>query len=182
MTLNEIWEIFSRRLKRFILKRVPNELDAEDILQDVFYKIQTHLHQLRDEDRLEFWLYRITRNAIHDFYRRQNIRIESADDLEEVMDESTPSESVKEIGACLKPMINLMPKKYSQALILTEFEGMTQEAMAEELNLSWSGAKSRVQRGRARLKEMILEGCSLEFDHLGNLSDCWPKETQYETG
>ena len=182
MTTQKIWEDFSRRLKLFIQKRVQNELDAEDILQDVFYKIQTHLHQLRDEDRLEFWLYRITRNAIHDFYRRQNIRIESADDLEEVMDESTPSESVEEIGACLKPMINLMPKKYSQALILTEFEGLTQKAMAEELNLSWSGAKSRVQRGRARLKEMLLAGCNLEFDHLGNLSECWPKVTQCDPG
>jgi len=182
MTLNEIWEIFSRRLKRFILKRVPNEQDAEDVLQEVFYKIQTHIHQLRDEDRLEFWLYRITGNAIHDFYRRQNFKVESADDLEEAMGESTPSESVGEIGACLRPMVNLLPKKYSQALILTEFDGLTQEAMAEKLDLSISGAKSRVQRGRARLKEMLLAGCNLEFDHLGNLSECWPKETQCNPG
>lgn len=175
MSAQEIWEEFSQRLKLFIFKRTRNEQDAEDILQNVFYKIQTHLHQLRDEERLEFWLYRITRNAINDFYRVHDHKIDSVDDLENIRGESHSAVSIQEIGSCLRPMIDHMPQRYSQALTLTELEGWTQEAMAEKLNLSWSGAKSRVQRGKAMLKDMLLEGCNLEFDHLGFLSNCSPK-------
>ncbi len=176
MTAKEIRNDFGHRLKRFVLKRVQDEQGAEDILQEVFIKIHAHIHELRDEDKLEFWLYRITRNAINDFYRRRQIKTASLDNLESVMEEISASEDVAEIGSCLKPMIDRMSPKYSQALALTELEGVSQQQLAERLNLSFSGAKSRVQRARQGLKEMLLAGCNLEFDHLGTLMDCSPKE------
>ena len=47
--------------------------------------------------------------------------------------------------------------------------------MAERLGLSLSGAKSRVQRGREQLKQMLLERCEFEFDRLGRIIDCKPR-------
>jgi len=176
ITVQEIWEDFSQRLKNFILKRVENQHDAEDILQEVFCKIHSHVDKLRDEDKLEYWLYRITRNAIIDYYRQKPEKTQPLEVLEDVAEEPT-LENLEQVRSCLRPMINLMDKKYSQALILTEFEGLTQKAMAEKLNLSVAGAKSRVQRAKGNLKEMLMAGCNLEFDHLGQLIDCWPKES-----
>lgn len=175
MTAKKIWDDFGLRLKKFILKRVRVEQDAEDILQQVFIKIHTHIDELRDEDKLEFWLYRITRNAINDFYRRRRIQTESLDDAEDVMEDTSTLEDHAEMGSCLRPMIEQMPAKYSQALVLTELEGLSQQQLAEKLNLSFSGAKSRVQRARQGLKEMLLAGCHLEFDHQGTLTDCSPR-------
>ena len=60
-------------------------------------------------------------------------------------------------------------------LVLTEFEGLTQKEMAERLGISLSGAKSRVQRGRQQLKQMLLERCEFEFDRLGRIIDCKPR-------
>ena len=68
-------------------------------------------------------------------------------------------------------MINSLPEKYKQALILTEFQNLTQKELAERMGLSVSGAKSRVQRARIKLKELLLGCCSLEFDHYGNVID-----------
>jgi RNA polymerase sigma-70 factor (ECF subfamily) len=62
-----------------------------------------------------------------------------------------------------------LPQKYGQAVTLNEFDGLTQKQIAEKLDLSLPGAKSRVQRGRKKLKEMLLDHCRFEYDRLGNI-------------
>ncbi len=74
--LNHIWEELSVPLKSFIKKRIDNDTDADDILQDVFLKIHNSIGDLRDEDKIHAWVYRITQNAIIDYYRRSGKSIE----------------------------------------------------------------------------------------------------------
>jgi RNA polymerase sigma-70 factor (ECF subfamily) len=66
-------------------------------------------------------------------------------------------------------MIQMLPDNYREAVILSEIKGLTQKEVARVQGTSLSGAKSRVQRGRAQLKEMLAECCRLEFDHSGRL-------------
>lgn len=66
-------------------------------------------------------------------------------------------------------MVDKLPEKYKQAIIITVFENHTQKEYSEMVGISLSGAKSRVQRARDILKEMVLGCCSLEFDSLGNI-------------
>src|SRR5437763_16283651 len=68
-TTETVWEEFNTGLKRFILKHVQDEPSAEDILQDVFLKIHSHIGSLKESDKLQGWIYQIARNAITDFYR-----------------------------------------------------------------------------------------------------------------
>jgi RNA polymerase sigma-70 factor (ECF subfamily) len=82
---------------------------------------------------------------------------------------------VEELKAAFRRMIYSLPEPYRDALVLTEFEGLTQKEMAERLGISISGAKSRVQRGREPLKQMLLERCEFEFDRLGRIIDCRPR-------
>jgi RNA polymerase sigma-70 factor (ECF subfamily) len=117
---------------------------------------------------LQAWIYQITRNTIIDYYRRQKITVELPETLEETADEAETSDLAV---CCLKPMINSLPEKYRQALLLTEFEGLSQKAMAESLGISFSGAKSRVQRARQQIKEKLLGCCHFEFDRLGHVVD-----------
>jgi RNA polymerase sigma-70 factor (ECF subfamily) len=58
----------------------------------------------------------------------------------------------------------MLPEPYSQALILTEYEGLSQKEMAERLGISFSGAKSRVQRARRKLRDLLLQCCHFELD------------------
>jgi RNA polymerase sigma-70 factor, ECF subfamily len=72
-------------------------------------------------------------------------------------------------------MIFNLPEPYREALVLTEFDGLTQQELADRLNISLSGAKSRVQRGRRQLKQMLEECCTFEFDRRGKVIDCAPR-------
>jgi hypothetical protein len=59
--------------------------------------------------------------------------------------------------------------------MLAEIEGVPQVAMAGRLGISVSGAKSRVQRGRAMLRKLLLECCQFPFDRRGGLAGCQPR-------
>ncbi len=167
--INCIWEEFSVPLKRFIKKRVANDQDAEDIFQEIFIKIHSNIGSLRNDNRIHAWIYRIARNTITDYYRNQN-NIETTElpgDMESSKEEELSANP--EIASCLKVMIGNLPEIYKQAVLLTEFQNMTQKELSEEMGISISGAKSRVQRARKMLKEMLLDCCQLEIDRRGNI-------------
>ena len=89
-TLEHIWHEFAARLGRFIRARVSDPATAEDILQDVFVKIQNRLGQLKDPAKLQGWIYLITRNAIIDHYRARRETVE--------VPETLPAEPDREDG------------------------------------------------------------------------------------
>ena len=168
-----VWERFRERLKGFVLRRVPEEQDAEDILQEVFLKIHARLDTLDDQEKLEPWLFQITRNAITDHYRKLAKGPVSGDVPEETLEaEQEQADAVapaRLIRSCLLPMLDALPETAREALVMTEVEEITQKEMAERLGISFSGAKSRVQRAREKLKDVLLECCHLEFDRRGNV-------------
>lgn len=167
-----IWEEFSKPLKSYIKRRVENEQDVEDILQDVFLKIHNHIDRLKDTDKIHTWVYRITKNTISDFYRTQKSKEKILGLSEGIIDESDdPLTANAEISQCLKKMIHYLPEKYKQAILLAEFQNLTQKELGERMGLSISGAKSRVQRARLKLKKMLLSCCHVELDRLGNVID-----------
>jgi RNA polymerase sigma-70 factor (ECF subfamily) len=124
---------------------------------------------------LDAWAFRITRNAIADYYRASEHRAAPGKTLNELaadsMDGEPPTDPHTEMAYCIAPMVRQLPQNYRQALELTELEGMTQTAAAEQLGLSVPGMKSRVQRGRARLRAMLLRCCEIETDHRGQVLD-----------
>jgi len=169
-TLEHIWHEFAGKLGRFIRARVADPATAEDILQDVFVKIQKRLGQLEDPARLEGWIYLITRNAIIDHYRTRKHLVELPETLPAEPD--APDDELEDLKAAFRRMIYSLPEPYRDALVLTEFDGLSQLELAHRLGLSLSGAKSRVQRGRAQLKRMLEDCCSFEFDRRGKVIDC----------
>lgn len=169
-----LWEELSIPLANFIKKRVPIETDAEDILQEVFIKIHNSIEDLKDDRKIHAWVYRITRNAIVDYYRKSkpNHSIELSEVSYDLTTDSCEDLTLNlEIAACLKTMIESLPEKYKQALLLTGFENLTQKELSEKTGLSLSGAKSRVQRGRKLLQQMLLGCCHVELDRCGNIID-----------
>jgi RNA polymerase sigma-70 factor, ECF subfamily len=175
MTTEKVWEEFHPGLKQFILKRISDEQSAEDILQDVFLKIHARISTLRDEEKLQSWMYQIARNAIADYYREHRATVELPASLLLTEEPLVDDDVVKELIPSVKAMVASLPDEYRQALILTEYEGLTQRELAGRLGLSLSGAKSRVQRAREKLKAMLLDCCHFEFDRLGKVIDYQPK-------
>ena len=73
-TLN--WDSVQKELKGFVYKRVRDKTVTEDIVHDVFLKVQTRIHQVKESDKLFGWIYQITRNTITDHYRKKSRTIE----------------------------------------------------------------------------------------------------------
>lgn len=170
LTTEHIWEAFHHPLLRFIEKRVADSMSAEDILQEVFLKIHQQIESLKDVKKLESWIYQITRNAIIDAYRRNKV-ILTLDEPEvlELPGELPDDDIVSELFPSIRGMITSLPEQDRQALILTEYRGLTQKELSARLGISVSGAKSRVQRAREKLKQMLLECCHFELDRRGHV-------------
>jgi RNA polymerase sigma-70 factor (ECF subfamily) len=151
----QLWETFNVPLQHFIRRRVPDPHSAEDILQDVFLKIHARIDTLHQQDRVAAWIYQIARNAIADYYRTQR----PTSDVPETLaapDDLVDDDVVQELLPCVAAIVDALPEAYREALRLTEYEGLSQKALSERLGISFSGAKSRVQRARAKLKEQLL--------------------------
>ena len=174
-TVESIWQEFASRLGQFIRSRVADHSAAEDILQDVFVKVQKKLGQLDDPAKLESWIYLITRNAIIDYYRTKKRTTEIPDSLP-AESNGADDDEIEGLKAAFRRMIYGLPEPYRDAIVLTEFEGLTQKQLADRLNISPSGAKSRVQRGRALLKKNLLDCCQFEFDRRGSIIECTSRE------
>ncbi len=171
--LESIYADFHTRLRRFIVGRVPDADTADDILQDVYLRIHAHIGDLRDSRRLESWIYQITRNAISDFYRRSRPQEELSELL--AAPEPDSASAMQDLAHSVGALLDCLPDTYRQALTLTDIEGLTQVELARRLGLSVSGAKSRVQRAREKLRAAFLDCCHFEFDRLGMVVDYHPK-------
>jgi len=169
----QLWEQFSAPLQQFIRRRVRDPHSAEDILQDVFLKIHTRIDTLHQQDRVASWIYQITRNAIADYYRAQRPSTDLPETLA-VPDDFVNDDVVQELLPCVAAMVDDLPDTYREALHLTEYQGLSQKQLSERLGISFSGAKSRVQRARAKIKEQLLACCHFQFDYAGHIIDYQP--------
>ena len=169
-TVEGVWDEFDSGLRGFIRGRVRDHHAAEDILQEVYLKIHAHIGGLRDEERVQSWVYQVARNAIADHYRRSRPTTVLGDVPYHPVD-LADDEAARALAGSVRRLVDSLPPDYREALILTEYEGLTQVQLAARLGISVSGAKSRVQRARSHLKAALLACCHFELDRLGGIID-----------
>lgn len=169
-------------LRPFISKRVDPQ-DVDDVLQVVFVRIQRGLADLREGDKLVAWGYQIARNAIVDHVRHAALR--QHEGLDSALSATAPpsddeSSGSNELVSILRHFIAMLPAAYREALQLTELEGLTQAEAAVQVGLSIPGMKSRVQRARAQLRELLEACCDIELDTRGSIIDVEPRNRPAE--
>jgi RNA polymerase sigma-70 factor (ECF subfamily) len=173
--VDEAWAATTRLLRDFIVRRVEDSATADDITQDVLVRVYRARGELADIASMPAWLHRIARNAIIDHYRirRAHRPLPTDDALDQAVDEREevgPNQATQELARCLRPLIDQLPDKYRQAVTLVDLDGHTQVATARELGLSLSGTKSRVQRGRRQLRQLLTACCVIATDRTGAVS------------
>jgi len=174
-----LWIDFAPPLRAFLARRVPAGVDADDLLQEVFVRVIRHLNTLRATERPEAWLFQIARNALRDSLRARQRRDGRTDPLEidvpDDLDAALVHDSEAELAPCLTSMISRLQEPYRSAIELTSLRGLTQADAAREAGISLSGMKSRVQRGRAQLRQMFDECCEIALDARGKVIDYTPR-------
>ena len=169
------WRDLEAKLRPFIARRVRAEADADDVVQEVFLRMQRGLAGLRDDERFGPWVYQVARSAIAD-HQRAAMRHPLANGVpaEEV---AALSEGAVELNlaAYVAPFVAMLPSPYREALTLTELEGLTQKDAAAMLGISLSGMKSRVQRGRQQLRKALDDCCHIALDARNRVVSCEPR-------
>lgn len=171
------WQSLEARLRPFIARRVRAEADVDDVMQDVFLRMLRGLPQLRSEERFGPWVYQVARSAIAE-HRRQAARhpvVGAAPGEQAALDEGDDGAVERELATYIAPFVAMLPSPYREALTLTELEGLTQKEAAAMLGISLSGMKSRVQRGRQRLREALEACCAIALDARGRVVSCEPR-------
>ena len=136
---------------------------------------------MRDAERIDAWLFQIARNTLRDAMRARQRRDMRTDTLEIDLPAEADSEDVRaaeaELAPCLTPMVARLPELYRSALELTSTQGLTQTEAAKRAGISVSGMKSRVQRARDQLKQMLLRCCEVDVDRRRGVSDYHLRES-----
>ncbi len=168
MEVVDIWNDFHKELKSYIAKTIHNEVDADDVMQEVFVKIIRNIHKVNKAENLRQYLYGIVRNTINDYFKTQQQKHNNAEFPVLLLEDNVKSLNTV-VAERVKSFIDQLPEKYKEALLLTEFQDVSQKDLAERLNISYSGAKSRVQRGKEKLKEQLMDCCIFQSDVYGNI-------------
>lgn len=169
--LEKLWNDYCCRLLAFIRTRVSDEHEADDILQEAFLRIHEGLCCMEAVTNLESWIYRVTRNLVIDHYRSRKPAEDLPRELPASSDPPAEEDPRTRLAFSLRETIQELPRQYRDALIATEYDGLSQQQLAEREGISLSGAKSRVQRGREKLRQLLLECCHFELDRLGRIID-----------
>ena len=168
-----VWASLSSDLWKFIRKRVADDHTADDLLQESFVRIHRGIGSVGKVESLAAWVYAIARNLVRDQYRRSGAGAVSLADAE------SAAQVEKECRGCgsetwMHELIQQLPETYREAIQLAE-KGLAQREVASRLGLSVSGAKSRIQRGRVLLRDLLDQCCTFDMDRRGNVIDFEPK-------
>ncbi len=161
-------ETHSGPIYRLALKMLRNTQDAEDILQETFIKAFDHIEDFEGRSSLSTWLYRIATNEALMFIRRQKDNTVSMDKPYQTDDGDEIPQQI--IDWCCLPEKDLMsaesreildqaveslPESMRIVFLLRDVEGLSTRETAEILDLSESAVKTRLSRGRMKLREEL---------------------------
>jgi RNA polymerase sigma-70 factor, ECF subfamily len=154
-----------RRVFRVTLAILGNTEDAEEAMQDTFFKAFRHLGQFRRDARFTTWLTRIAVNAsIEKRKTRKNfVPLSESETAEQFLPKnyepwkSNPEQvfGKQEIHRLVEEAIQALPEIYRTAFVLRDVEGLSAEEAAEALGLTVPALKSRLLRGRLMMRERL---------------------------
>src|SRR6266436_4679538 len=167
--ISEVVKREQSRLRNFIRRRVPDPRDAEDILQDVFYKLVEANRLLMPIDHVTGWLFRVARNRITDLFRKKKPESFSdtavADEDNELLrfEDLLPSrdagpEALYARNALfdeLELAVDELPEEQRQVFVAHELEGRSFKQIAAETGVSVNTLLSRKRYAVLRLRERL---------------------------
>ena len=155
-----------RTFLRFLERRVGNRDTAEDLLQDAFGRAIEHLDELRENESIVAWFYRVLRNAVIDHYRRSDAAHRAAEAFARDFEEAVPPHDVHDaICACISDLARTLKPEYTEALRQIDVEGVPVKEFAERSGISAGNAGVRVFRAREALRRQVVASCGTCAEH-----------------
>lgn len=161
----ELYDRFGTMVYNLALRMTGKPEDAADLSQDIFLKIYRHLGSFRGRSSLRTWVYRVAMNCCHSRFRRQRswrsrLLPDAVEILERVPDgRRSPEENAVARGTAelVTEALMRLPGVYRQAVVLRDIEGLSYEEIGEVLGIRLGTVRSRIARGRDRLRALFEE-------------------------
>jgi RNA polymerase sigma-70 factor (ECF subfamily) len=158
---------YQQQVFNFIFHHSGRQAEVEDLAQEVFLKVYTHLAKFESRAAFRTWLYRITLNVCIDHARKRKLRrmlaLDSLSDWTRNRLSSSraaapsPQAAVEahELNERIQRGLERLPEEFRQALVLRDLEGLNYDEIAEITGASLGTVKSRISRGRERMRKWL---------------------------
>jgi RNA polymerase sigma-70 factor (ECF subfamily) len=172
------WSAFYARLQGFVATRVRTASDIDDLVQLILERamsksVGAEIHNAPG------WLFGIARNAVADHFRAQaRALITDADTLDAAAPLGTSDEERMAVIGCMEPLLAILPADTARLLRWADMEDRTMQSIADELGITMTAAKSRVQRARKEFVKTTRECCAITVDARGRVTNLTPKKNR----
>ena len=164
---DDVWQLYRSALTSFLQSRVSNKADVEDLLQDILLKVHKTASPAKKTGSLKSWLFQIANHAIIDFYRRRSRTAVIAP--EDLWFDAPDEDDIRGLEGCVLPFIDALPAETADLLRQIEVAGISQKDYAQQIGVSYSTLKSRVQKARIMLRQVFDDCCDFERDQRGQV-------------
>jgi RNA polymerase sigma-70 factor (ECF subfamily) len=167
-TFDRILVEMAALLPAYFRRRLSDVQTVEDLTQETLLKAFRARATLREQTRIEGWIYGIARRTLVDHYRRR--RPVAVSGVELPYRQVTGCDDVRAVlVSSARCYLETLPRTYRDAVHLAEYEGLGHNEVADRLGLSLAAAKSRVRRGKIMVRNLMEARCRFEYDGLGNI-------------
>jgi RNA polymerase sigma-70 factor (ECF subfamily) len=173
----ELIDAYQKKVFNLAFRIIGNYDDAADLAQETFVRIFKAISKFKEESSFSTWIYRITTNVCLDEIRkRKNKKILSLDedihmddgDMKRQVesDEIGPEQNAEreEVRRIVNDAINMLPEDQRVVITLRDIDGMSYEEISETLKCPGGTVKSRINRARVALKNILSSKRELLFD------------------
>jgi RNA polymerase sigma-70 factor (ECF subfamily) len=156
--MEAIYERYKRPLFNLAFRFTYNSTVAEDLLQDIFIKVFTHLDDVQNVKTFSGWIYRIGLNTCYSYLRGKKVEAQRSIPLSEIegkMEEACSDTEEKEIKKPLDEAIQSLPEKLKAIFLLHDVQGFKHEEIAKTLGCSVGTSKSQLFKARMRIRQFL---------------------------
>ena len=167
----DVQDILARNRERFLAflkRRVSDPVLAEEILQSAFMRGVERSSNIRDEESVVAWFYRVLRNAVVDHYRHEDAERRAlarfVEELPELITQAAP-DTVNAVCQCVGALAETLRSEYRDVLEKVDLGGASIAAVAAEEGLTANNTRVRLHRARQSLKRRVEETCGMCAKH-----------------
>jgi len=151
-----LFERYQLRLFNFLARLTTDRELAEDLTQNTFLRMLKYRHSYREGARFQSWIYQVARNVFADHYQAQKNKragFLNVENMSDALADENDSETMDEQEKILARSMALLTEEQRELLVLTRFEHMKYEEVAELMNTTVANIKVKVHRAIGKLRE-----------------------------
>ena len=179
LDFQHVYDEFQPRIRRY-LARLAGPGEADDLSQETFARVSQALAGFRGEAALSTWIYRIATNVAFDRARSPGFQLQARTAEPAALAALGAAPTIeqdiasREMSECVRDYVDQLPADYRTVVVLSELEELPDREIALVLGISLEAAKIRLHRARARLRQMLEQGCDVSRDERNELT-CEPR-------